>query len=388
MNRLRKQTEDTEDSAAGGIGCLVMFAIVIALLLKLAMLTHEGARIVNILLNFGQYMDGFGGGFKDAFTSTHSIFPKLVLPAIAISLTLLFLGGVTLFAALLLSSLRRRTPNVFLSYHHSMLSDVGPLAKTLRTHGFRPLYVPFETAPEHDALLDQIYSLIQRADFVLCLPGPSPSFVESEISAAIVRKLPVFFLLLQSHSGIPNTANHSYPVLRLDYLRKVAYAPLVKLIEYMHGRPTTTFRLYFTPTRPPKTTLAAHRVVGFSMAALIVITSFAAMFSRVYEILTLNASVEGYIIGYSLGCFALALASWLVLTKTGQIALGGIAAVRNRSQALKQIRRFLSNGEYSYCVLRPLFRQTKGLLLLLRPFFRDAQLAHHEIYPAMPCQTD
>jgi hypothetical protein len=133
-------------------------------------------------------------------------------------------------------------------------------------------------------------------------------------------------------------------------------------------------RLYFTPTRLPALAQLLGGTVGYAMWGVA-----ATLFKQLRQIITLNAEAEGYGFGVSLGAGSATALAWFVPTFTGNFALGGLATVRNRGLAIRQTRRLLKEGSYSYTVLYDLFRPMKGLLQLLKPFLRQASRAHHEL---------
>jgi hypothetical protein len=146
-----------------------------------------------------------------------------------ILITVVFMGGIAVVSALL----RKSVANVFLSYHHSNYAQVLVLATKIQKSGFNALFVEFTTTPQHDALLDEIYDKIGISDFFICLPGLEPSFVESEVSAAVARKKPIFIILSQVNRGAPNTLQKSYPTLVLEKLELQEFSSILLFLKYL-----------------------------------------------------------------------------------------------------------------------------------------------------------
>jgi len=303
---------------------------------------------------------------------------KVVSPVVVFSILMAVTGGITLVVALMFASLRRRRARVFISYQREMWNYASALAEVLKRSGVEPLIVPFQSDVEHDQLLDRIYFHIDQADFVVCFPGLRPSFVEHEVAAAVSRKKPIFIILPRRNAGAPNTAQHSYPVLCLERLLVNNFQPLVELIHYLRGDMGQTLRLYFTPTRLPTLAQAVGGTIGYLMVAAVAVLSLPGYFKHLPQRLLLNVEVSGYVAGVGVGASLVIFAAWLMLALTGNFAVGGIATIRNRAMAIRQTRRLLRDGSYSYPVLRQLFRPTKGLLRLLKPFFCKPPQAYHQ----------
>ncbi|WP_295391088.1 hypothetical protein [uncultured Thiodictyon sp.] len=368
-----------QPSGLGCFGYFVVFAIAVGLIVSGIWILYEAALIVSILLHPSDFLSGVGDGFRHAVHYSDSVLIFIAIPIVALAIALATVGTLTLAFALAVASIRSRTPRVFISYHHSMLLDARTLQSKLDGGGFKALMEPFITAPEHDQILDEIYSMVERAHFVVCLPGPVPSFVEHEVAAAIAQKKPVFFLLAPEQRGIPNTAQHSYPILRLDRLRTAGFIPLLRLLHYLHGSFGSTFRLYFTPTRLPSLIEILKSGLSYASAALVGTSVLIAILSNIRELLAFSAKVEGYLWGTSFGAGAIAMVAWLSVTLALHFSIGGVTTIRNRGIAIRQTKRMLRDGSYSYDTLHRLLRPTKGLLTLLRPFFRKAQLSYHEV---------
>lgn len=369
------------DGAGGGRSRRLSLFIGIVICLAVAKLFVDIARIINIWRNFDAYRAGFARGFGAVFTVGDWLSVRLILPVLALTVCLLAGGVAALVVSLALASFKRRRARVFISYQHAMLPDVEALERALTSAGFEPLVVPFRTAPEHDLLLDQIYAFVARADFVVCLPGPQPSFVEHEVASAIGQRKPLFILLPKDHRGAPNTAHHSYPALVLDSLRGSGFAELTRLIHYLHGDFAATLRLYLTPTSLPRSAGWLAPAVGLLLCAVAVSIVLPRVLGNLLEMARFNAAVDGFLFGVMVACVLSVGLAWLSFWLVAKAAIGGITAVRNRALAVRQTRRLLAEGRYSYEVLHALFEPTRGLLVLLAPFWKSAPRAYHE-WPA------
>jgi hypothetical protein len=163
----------------------------------------------------------------------------------ALLIAVVCIGGIAVASAFL----RKNVANVFLSYHHSNYLQVLDVARGLQKSGINALFVEFMTTPQHDALLDEIYEKIKKADIFICFPGLEPSFVESEVSAAVVQKKPIFIILSQINRGAPNTLQKSYPTLILEQLQMQQFASLFTFVKYLYGDWRNTVKLLCGPIK-------------------------------------------------------------------------------------------------------------------------------------------
>jgi hypothetical protein len=307
--------------------------------------------------------------------------------ASAVLFALFFAGSIAVASAFF----SKGTGRVFLSYHHSNYAQVIDFAMSLRRSGFDPLFVEFMSAPQHDALLDDIYKKIEVSDFFVCFPGLEPSFVEAEISAAISAKKPIFIILPQCNRGAPNTSQKSYPALILEKLRIEQFASVFAILNYLYGDWRNTIKVFCgsikvfgtwieNPAWPKLVKIIFHApfyvlVIAFVGFASLKASEFIAFvlpfigfeWSDFFVLLQMQ-----FVFVVIIPSFAGTILMWNV---------GGVlAASWVRWRARLVIRRQIEQGTYSFHSLTKLFDD--DLAYFLSAFFKDPPKAHHEVIGA------
>jgi hypothetical protein len=302
--------------------------------------------------------------------------------AATVVIAVFFMGGIVVVSALY----RKGIAKVFLSYHHSNYHQVLDFAASLRNAGFNPLFVEFTTTPQHDKLLDEIYIKIEIADFVICFPGLEPSFVESEISAAIAGKKPIFIILPQRNNGAPNTSQKSYPALTLENLQREQFASIFSILDYLYGDWRNTvkllcgrIKLFGSGTKHwqkfgKATFFAPVYAIGISFVFFVLLKVLA----FVAFIMPFINHIWSTLFGQLQMQFLFVV---LIPSLTGAILIWKIVSVLGASwvrwRARLIVRRQIEQGTYAFHSLTKLFDD--DLTPLLRPFFKDPPKAHHEM---------
>ena len=168
---------------------------------------------------------------------------------IALGASLAVIGlivGIDLFA----TAIRRGRARVFISYEHGHDHIVADIVSRMTNARLRVERLPYVDAPDHDDLLDDVTLHIQRCDVFLCVPGPNPSFVESEVSMARGMQKPLLFVATDPNNPrIPNTAKKGYPVFDLTRLNAKGIQILAAFCSYVAGDWRAKLRLYGTLRR-------------------------------------------------------------------------------------------------------------------------------------------
>ena len=208
-------------------------------------------------------------------------------------------------------------------------------------------YVPFLADASHDEILDDIYTRIRAADFIVCIPGTRPSFVDAEIAYAIALNKPIMLVVRTGH-GIPNTAHRSYPCLSLEILRSYSFAPLIRFICYLHGNWRATLALY---SDFPSWILSA--VMAFPLYSCF-LAMLVGSVVKILHLLSILVSLE-----YAVGRFTVAgwgvvfvVAAWLTAFMFVGVAGWGVMQVISRWGARRYCRRRMAFGEYNLSTLK------------------------------------
>jgi hypothetical protein len=152
-------------------------------------------------------------------------------------------------------SSRRKNPEVFISYKNTeddSKSDTTNIAlsikKVLEDNSFRVHFFKYSKTMRHDAINNEIQSMLRKADVMVVIPDPyHPSYVDTEIQCAAYAEKPVFLIKHVKDQKLPNTANSGHTVLLLDKLKKEKYQPLIYLLQYVHKNWHTRL---FIPGKP------------------------------------------------------------------------------------------------------------------------------------------
>jgi hypothetical protein len=281
------------------------------------------------------------------------------------------------------AKLTKTIPRIFLSYHHSNYQQILDLAATLRQVRLKPSFVEFSNKPEHDMLLDDIHDRLGLSDFVICFPGPDPSFVESEIFHAIGIEKPIFIVLPKHHCGSPNTAQKSYPALIQEKLESENYNSLIAFITYLYGNWWSTTKLLCDVRdynqaqisiglRPLVPVLMLLGIAVLFGELIITVAQFVAVLLTSGWGVALFEMLEDYLVMILLAGIPSLFLCFAVLA-----LLGGIWA---RWRARWIVRRKLTRGTYSLDSLKQLLGDSP----FLTAFWPEAPQAHHEIASNLP----
>jgi hypothetical protein len=166
------------------------------------------------------------------------------------SLFIAVLVSISLFTVIAVAHLMlksgRPKARVFISYRYYDRNDLAERAEQeLAKLEVEVSRLPFKQAAEHDAMIDEIYNAIRSSDILLCIPGASESFIESEIAFAYGQRKPVILLLDPDNSPrVPNTAKKGIPVFHSKSVEKTEYNALAEFCSYLAADRRSTAALY------------------------------------------------------------------------------------------------------------------------------------------------
>ena len=254
---------------------------------------------------------------------------------------------------------------VFVAYHHSAIEQVTRLVNALNASSVVSAhFIPMSDTVQHDVLLDNVYDEIRRADFVLCLPGPESSFVDSELAATIALQKPLLLLLRDDETATPNTSHSSFPLLILSQLERLKFTPMIRLLRNLSGHPLSVASL----TRPERERIAIAAFVPFVPTCL-----WGAVHGLVEELLLPALGATGFWrVGGSVYAFATGVGLTLFALSGGVAAL--VAAfsyflqLRRRGISLRTLRRVSMKSTQSYDrVVELLVALDPSLSVCIRP---------------------
>ncbi len=271
--------------------------------------------------------------------------------------------------------------SVFISYHHSMIDEVRILKKEISETHVRVRYLEFQSSPDHDKLLNEIYEAIDQSTYFVCIPGKCASFVEAEVSYAIALKKPVLFVINDENDSIPNTAQKSYPILLLKTVSDCRFELLKLALELMHGKTNRLLAMSFSGISyespfvkiPLILLMLLIFVFAIFFAAGVIVVFIASAFIETQEFIFLFGSLFAYFLAY-IGAILMAL---FTLT----FALGFMKGLFVSNRARSIARRMTQDGTYAYERLLKLFRPIHMLEPLSSALSKIPPKAHHEKNP-------
>jgi hypothetical protein len=142
----------------------------------------------------------------------------------------LFLGLPLLYKAIF-----RRNLRIFVSFSRLRNDVAEQLQAFLEKHRFRVSRLPFNENAEHQTTIQTIVEFLRTSELVVCVPGPSNSFVEHEILAANTIFRPVILLISEKDGTIPDTTDKRYPAFRMEDLVEQGFRPLEAFISFIGG---------------------------------------------------------------------------------------------------------------------------------------------------------
>ncbi len=169
---------------------------------------------------------------------------------------------------LLAVALRRRRLSVFVAFHHQLETAAARALQALQRAGMQVHRVPFQPGMARDQVLAATLDMVKRADALVCLPGPDPSFVDHEVGVAYADRKPVVFLVSEELRRMPGTASTRYPAFRLAPTWAADFQPLVGFVAFIGADLRATWALCASALRHPRMGVSAAMVAGTALGAM------------------------------------------------------------------------------------------------------------------------
>jgi hypothetical protein len=287
----------------------------------------------------------------------------------------------TLFLILpmLYKAVFRRNLRIFISFNRLRGDVAGQLQSFLENCKFHVSRVPFVESAEHQVTLQKIIELLKQSELVVCIPGPSISFVENEVLAATAIGHPVILLVSEKDGSIPDTADKRYPVFQLESLVDQGFHPIEAFLSFIGGDLKSMRNICWQALRQGLIRNLS-KAIGLAISVAIVglwILCFAAVENTAAASLaTLTNPWEAYA---AIGSHFVVLAAWASAT-----ALCLIYCFR---VVQSQIRQLLAQRRAQLKVKAAEFRRDDWVDLIAElsfgnviyeAMFETAPLAHHE----------
>lgn len=169
-------------------------------------------------------------------------------PALSFSgrlLQLLLLAAEVCMAVLLIAAalIRYRKPRVFISFKHVHEEKAEALAAQLAQAGLKVLRLPFGQY-SHDEIVDYVRQALRKADALVAVPdAENVSFVDAELMAASVRRIPIALMQYQERQFQPTTLLRGYPVFDYNCLTTKDFEPLKRYLWFSARHPREYLRM-------------------------------------------------------------------------------------------------------------------------------------------------
>ena len=180
-----------------------------------------------------------GGGSDFLATSTRGILRNYLgietsdyLASLLIVLIFIF-AATTLVPLILLFRTRFRKPVVFISFKHIHEEKAIDLETRLKAENFEVERLAFSPNYSHDEVVNQVLIKLQKADVVVTIPdAKNASFVDSELLAASVLKIPIVLIQYQKQQAQPGTLLLGYPVFNYQCVQEKQFLPLFRFLRF------------------------------------------------------------------------------------------------------------------------------------------------------------
>ena len=291
-----------------------------------------------------------------------------------VALTALFISPLLHRAAF------RRRLRIFVSFSRLRNDTAEQLQVFLEKCRFRVSRVPFDENAEHQTTIQTIIALLRQSELVVCLPGPTYSFVEHEIMAANAIGHPVVFLVSGDDGTIPNTADKRYPIFQIETLAGNGFHPIETFLSFIGGDLRSMQNICAHALRQGRSLSLA---IGLAILLVIVglwILSFLAV--RSTPTATLAAQTTPLEASIAIGTHVLILAFCASVAALSLIYCARVLHSQIRQRRAQRIARLkATDAQYNRDEWADLMRDVSFGATIYRAMFDTAPMAHHEKMP-------
>ncbi len=141
------------------------------------------------------------------------------------------------FAALLaigsiLSGTKLRPVRVFLSFQHAYEPLAVSIDDALARAGLTVLRLPFEPGRTHDEVIRESLLRVKRADAVVVIPGPEPSWMANELGLAVGLQKSIVVIKHLDEQRLSDSLYEGYPVFDWARLEQAGVEPLARFLTF------------------------------------------------------------------------------------------------------------------------------------------------------------
>jgi hypothetical protein len=291
-----------------------------------------------------------------------------------IVVTALFLGFPLLYKAMF-----RRNLRIFISFNRVREDIAEQLQAFLEKSRFRVSRVPFKEGAEHQSIVQTVTKLLKQAQMLVCIPGPSDSFVGSELFGASLLGQPVILLVSGKDGASPNTTDKRYPAFVTESLVDQGFHPIDAFISFIGGdlrsmQAICSQALQQGPVRRLSAAIALGTAIAFPV--LWILCFFAVQQTPTASLARQTAPLEASV--------AIGSHVFLLALGTSVVALLLVYCLRVLQSQIKQV---LARRRARLKIVAAEFRRDDWIELMTelsagssiyQAMFDTAPLAHHE----------
>jgi hypothetical protein len=269
-----------------------------------------------------------------------------------------------------------RRIRVFISFNREIEPVACEVQACFQRVGIDAMRIPYSSKASHQEIVEGVLRGIKSSDVVVCLPGTSQSFVESEVLAATTAGKPIVFVVSQDGGTLPNTADKRYPVVSLEKTTANNFSALSSFVEYVGNSFSSNMRLCLSSLMHPWLMFSASKLL-YAYCAIVGLLFVLCYFS-------VRIAVPAGNLGLSEA--AALLAQFMIIFITSSLAVAFcLYTVLFLHKFFRQImisqtgRLRMASGEFCKSDWNNIVPDVRDADELYESLFEHAPYAHHEI---------
>jgi hypothetical protein len=166
--------------------------------------------------------------------------------AIMLLAVIFLLVAMLLIPIVLLVTTKFKRSVVFISFKFTQEDKAIALETQLKAVGFGTERLAFSSNYSHDEVISKVREKLQKSDVLVAIPdAENASFVDSEVFAASVLKIPIILIQYQEKQSQPGTLLQGYPVFDYKRLEQHQFIPLFRFLFFA----TRSYKDFFNQTK-------------------------------------------------------------------------------------------------------------------------------------------
>jgi hypothetical protein len=133
---------------------------------------------------------------------------------------------------------RLRPVQIFISFQHDYESIAAEIEKGLGDRDIQVIRLPFRFGRDHDEVIKESLRAVKAADAVVVVPGPTLSWMATELGLAVGSNKPIAVIKHLPDQGLSDSLYRGYPVFTWDRLHTNGLAPLRRFLAFATKAPS------------------------------------------------------------------------------------------------------------------------------------------------------